>query len=414
MKQFFSIFKFEFSGYLKNRIFAGITVIIVLVIGGALSWPRISERFKNDGGDENQNKPIVLISDEFSADKERTLSLFEAWLPGKTVRLTDKTAEQLANDVNGGTCSCAVVVTGANKYTYIIKDVGLYDTLQISIDEIMTQKYRLDKIQETGLSYDDAAAILTAPVESEIIRTGVNQLTNFFYTYVLIFALYMAIMLYGQFVATGVASEKSSRAMELLITSAKPVNLMFGKIIGAGLAGLLQFVVIFGSSFLFFNLNESYWGGNEIINSIFKMPLQIMLFAVLFFILGFFIYAFLYGAIGSVVTKTEEINTAVLPITFLFIIAFLAVMFSIIGGNVNSDLMIVLSYIPFTSPMAMFVRISMSDVPVYEIIISVSVLVASTVGIGYVASKIYRVGVLLYGKAPSLPNLIKAVKNQNI
>ena len=116
-----------------------------------------------------------------------------------------------------------------------------------------------------------------------------------------------------------------------------------------------------------------------------------------------------YGAISSTVSKLEDINTAVQPVTFLFIIGFMVVMFSMSSGSVDNILMQICSYIPFTSPMSMFTRIAMSTVPWYEIAISIAILVGSTVGIGVLSAKIYRVGVLMYGTTPKISNIIKAV-----
>ena len=219
----------------------------------------------------------------------------------------------------------------------------------------------------------------------------------------------MVILLYGQMVATNVASEKSSRAMELLITSAKPTSMMFGKVIASCIAGLIQLVCVFGSAFLFFNMNQSYWGDNMIINSIFNMPIDLLLYMLLFFVLGFFIYAFMFGAVGSTASKVEDINTSVMPITMLFIIAFIVVVFSMSSGNVDNMIMKVCSYIPFTSPMAMFTRIAMSTVPAYEIVISVAILVGSVFGVGVLSAKIYRVGVLLYGTTPKIGSVLKSI-----
>ena len=126
-------------------------------------------------------------------------------------------------------------------------------------------------------------------------------------------------------------------------------------------------------------------------------------------ILLFFIYAFMFGAVGSVASKLEDINTSSMPITLVFIIAFIVVMMSMSSGDVDSLLMKICSYVPFTSPMAMFTRIAMSTVPAYEIIISVAILMASTVGIGVIAAKIYRLGVLLYGTTPKIGSVLKSV-----
>ena len=219
----------------------------------------------------------------------------------------------------------------------------------------------------------------------------------------------MVILLYGQMVATNVATEKSSRAMEVLITSAKPTSMMFGKVIASCLAGLIQLVAVFGSALLFFNLNKTYWGDNAIVSSIFNMPTSLLIYMLIFFLLGFFIYAFMYGAIGSTTSKLEDINTSVMPVTMLFIIAFIVVVFSLSSGTVDNTLLKVCSYIPFTSPIAMFTRIAMSTVSFYEIAISIAILIVSAVGIGIISAKIYRVGVLLYGTTPKIGTVLKLI-----
>jgi ABC-2 type transport system permease protein len=224
----------------------------------------------------------------------------------------------------------------------------------------------------------------------------------------MIFALYMVILLYGQMVATNVATEKSSRAMEVLITSAKPTSMMFGKVLASCIAGFTQLVLVFGTAILLYNINKDALS-NPIIASIFDIPMELFAYLIIFFVLGFLIYAFMFGAIGSTASKLEDINTSVMPITFLFIIAFMVVMFSMSSGSIDNIAMYVCSYIPFTSPMAMFTRICMSTVAWYEIAISIAILVASTVGIGVLSAKIYRVGVLLYGTPPKIGNILKTV-----
>ena len=197
--------------------------------------------------------------------------------------------------------------------------------------------------------------------------------------------------------------------MEVLITSAKPTSMMFGKVIASCLAGFIQLVAVFGSALLFYNLNKSYWGDNMIIDSIFNIPPELLVYMLVFFILGFLIYAFMFGAVGSTASKLEDINTSVMPITMFFVIAFVVVMISMSSGNIDNTLMTVCSYIPFTSPMSMFTRIAMSTVPWYEIAISIAILIGSTIGVGVLSAKIYRVGVLMYGTTPKISNIIKAV-----
>ena len=166
----------------------------------------------------------------------------------------------------------------------------------------------------------------------------------------MIFALYMVILLYGQMVATNVATEKSSRAMEVLITSAKPVAMMFGKVISSCLAGLTQLLCVFGTALLCYRLTSSDWDGNPIVSSLFGIPPYLLGYMLLFFLLGFLLYAFLFGAVGSTATMLEDINTSVMPITLVFVLAFLVVLPAMTSGTVDSPLMIVCSFLPFHVP----------------------------------------------------------------
>ena len=167
--------------------------------------------------------------------------------------------------------------------------------------------------------------------------------------------------------------------------------------------------VIFGSALLFYQLNQDSWGGNNVMTSLFDMPPSLLVYMLVFFVLGFLLYAFLYGAIGSTATKLEDINTSVMPLTLLFIVAFCVVMFGLASGTVDNLAMLVCSFIPFTSPIAMFTRIAMSSVPPYQIALSIGLLAVSVVGIGVLSAKIYRVGVLLYGTPPKLGAILKTV-----
>lgn len=300
-------------------------------------------------------------------------------------------------------------MTGPTSFTYYVDNLSMYDMNTEIATGVLQQIYQMNAMIDSGMSAEDAAGVMSIQIESDVESLGKNQMQNFFYTYIMIFALYMVILLYGQMVATNVATEKSSRAMEVLITSAKPTSMMFGKVIASCLAGFIQLVAVFGSALLFYNLNKSYWGDNMIIDSIFNIPPELLVYMLVFFILGFLIYAFMFGAVGSTASKLEDINTSVMPITMFFVIAFVVVMISMSSGNIDNTLMTVCSYIPFTSPMSMFTRIAMSTVPWYEIAISIAILIGSTIGVGVLSAKIYRVGVLMYGTTPKISNIIKAV-----
>lgn len=410
MKQFKTILKFELLNYIKNKVFVGITIFLVAAIAVVMFFPQIAESFGSQSSEATNSKPVMLIVNDAFDNSDMLKESFSSAFADYDVQITNGGIDSVKSLITSETAECAFVIKSDSEYDYYVNNNSLYDEKTMIADSVLQNIYRVNAMVKSGVSPQDANKIMNVQIEHNTTSLGKDQTKNFFYTYIMIFALYMVILLYGQMVATNVATEKSSRAMELLITSAKPVSMMFGKVIASCIAGLIQLVAVFGSAFLFYNMNKSYWEDNFIIKSIFDMPLDLLLYMLLFFILGFFIYAFLYGAIGSTASKVEDINTSVMPLTFIFIAAFMVVMVSMSASSVDNLLMRVCSYIPFTSPMAMFTRIAMSTVPIYEIIISVVILIASVIGIGVISAKIYRVGVLLYGTPPKLGAILKAIK----
>lgn len=411
MKQFEKILKFELKYYLKNKVFVGITVFLVLLITIVMFFPRIMDIFKSDSGTDNtaSELAVMLVKAESPEQSAIMKEYFASAFTDYDVQSTDEEIDTIKDKILSEEAECAFVINGAASYTYYVNNLSIYDANTGIADEVMQNIYQMNAMINSGMTPEQAGEIMAVQIDSTTESLGVDQMQNYWYTYIMIFALYMVILLYGQMVATNVATEKSSRAMEVLITSAKPTSMMFGKVIASCLAGIIQLIAVFGAALLCFNLNKSYWGDNMIVSSIFDMPPSLLGFMLIFFVLGFFIYAFLYGAIGSTASKLEDINTSVMPITMLFIIAFFVVMYSLASGNVDSILMKVCSLVPFTSPMAMFTRIAMSTVSWYEIIISIAVLIGSVIGVGFVSAKIYRVGVLLYGTTPKISSVIKAV-----
>ena len=409
MKQFGKILKFELKGYLRNKMFVGITIFLVVAIAIAMFVPNILSAINSDkGASSDADRPTMLIYSEDEALASVVKEYFTSAFTGYSVKVSEGSLEDLKTEITSGNAECAFVMDSASSYTYYVNNLSIYDNNTSLADTALQEVYRINSMVENGLTPEQAGEIMSVQIKSNTQTLGKVQSQNFLYTYIMIFALYMVILLYGQMVATNVANEKSSRAMEVLITSAKPTSMMFGKVLASCIAGFSQLVLVFGTAIVLYNVNRKALS-NPIIASIFDIPVELFIYLIIFFILGFLIYAFMFGAIGSTASKLEDINTSVMPITFLFIIAFMVVMFSMGEGSVDNTLMRVCSYIPFTSPMAMFTRICMSTVPWYEIAISIAILVASTVGIGVLSAKIYRVGVLLYGMPPKMSTILKTV-----
>lgn len=420
MRQFGVIFSHELRTYLKNKVFVGITLVLVLIMAVVMFFPRIREAFDSQpepgisqGGEaevpgEDGDLPVMYLG---GVGGNEAVEIFTAGFPDYRIEPVEGSPEDLSQLVQEGLGECGFYLPSETEYIYYAQDVSLYDTNAQTAEALLKQVYQMKRMVEGGMTPETALEALQVQVSGEVVSLGSDQTQTFWYTYVMIFALYMAILLYGQMVATNVATEKSSRAMEVLITSAKPTSMMFGKVLASCMAGLLQLVVIFGAALVFYNLNSSYWGDSPMVAMLFDIPVSLLLYMVVFFVLGFLIYAFLFGAVGSTANKLEDINTSVMPISLLFVFAFIVVMSSMGSGNVDTTLMQVLSYVPFTSPMAMFTRIAMSTVPWYQVVLSVVILAASVVGVGILSAKIYRVGVLMYGKPPKITDLLKSLKN---
>lgn len=411
MRQFPTILSYELKNYFKNKVFVGSTLFIVAVLAVVMFLPNLMDFFGSmgSGQEDSTQQSVILVSAPSQELGEGIVQAFTTAFPDRSVTLTQDAIDQIKAQVSDGRADCAFVFDSLTSYTYYVLNRSLYDQTTQTANQVLVGLAQVEAMAQQGLTIDQASQILSLQIDTKEELLGVDQAQNYWYTYIMIMALYMVIMLYGQMVASHVATEKSSRAMELLITSASPVSMMFGKVLASCLAGFVQLAVIFGSALLFYQLNQDSWGGNNVMTSLFDMPPSLLVYMLVFFVLGFLLYAFLYGAIGSTATKLEDINTSVMPLTLLFVVAFCVVMFGLASGTVDNLAMLVCSFIPFTSPIAMFTRIAMSSVPPYQIALSIGLLAVSVVGIGVLSAKIYRVGVLLYGTPPKLGAILKTV-----
>ena len=409
MKQFGKIFKFELKYYLKNKIFVGITLFLVILIGFVMFFPRVMEALGNEQGEVEVDRPVLLVKPDVPENADVVKEIFAASFTDYDVQVTNEDDAAIKENITSEKAECAFVMSSPTAFKYYVNNLSLSDVNTAVATTALQQIYQMNAMIGGGMTPEQAAGVMNISITSEVESLGKDQTENFFYAYIMIFALYMVILLYGQMVATNVATEKSSRAMEVLITSANPTSMMFGKVLSSCFAGFMQLFAVFGSAVLFYTLNKSYWGDDMIVNSIFNIPAELLAYMLIFFVLGFLIYAFMFGAVGSTASKLEDINTSVMPVTLIFMAGFMFVMTSMSSGKVDNALMTVCSYIPFTSPMAMFTRIAMSTVAWYEIAASIAILIASTVGIGVLSAKIYRVGVLLYGTPPKISKILKTV-----
>jgi ABC-2 type transport system permease protein len=409
--------RFEFMTYLKNKIYVGITLAVVILLAIGLSVPSIISVIKETGVDFSDEKELRLEDTVYIVDqtgKAPDLTWFSQGIEDNLWQIAEENeADEIREKIDRQEAGGLLLIESPFDYTLTIRRAGMTQGfLTAQVQTMLGQYFRSVRLNEQGLDEQTIREVLQEPeltVVETVEESGKSMEQAYFYTYLLLFLLYLTVMLYGQQVATSIASEKSNRAMEMLITSARPMNLMFGKVIGSGLAGLAQISVLLATAAVFFRLNQNHLESISVINSIFNMTPQIIFFTVLFYLIGYFIYAFLYGALGSLASRTEDINTSIMPIIMVFMVAFFV---SVLGlMSPDAGWLVVASFIPLVSPMTMFVRISMTDVPVWQIIVSIILMLATIWATGWLSAKIYRIGILMYGKPPRLKELSVMLRN---
>lgn len=409
MKQFFTVFKFEFKNFLKNKIFVGLTVVVALIITLVTFFPRFTDGKDisiNLGDDTVKSLLIVNKTDENLTDAlKSTLTDFEITVDNQ------QSFEDAKESVENGDYKIAIVIESPLEYKYIVDNLGLYDTTSYIINDVMLSSYKANYLANAGLSTEEINEFTNAFVTGESVIVGQDQTQSFFHAYLLMMVLYVAVLVYGQLVAQSVATEKSSRAMELLITSADPKNLIFGKVIGTGVAGLAQIAILLIWGVICIAINKDYLAGNEVLSMFTSISPSLVIYTIVFFILGFGLYAFLNGAMGSMASKLEDVGTLTMPVMFTFIIGFVITISFMSADNIDNIIIKVLSYVPFTSPMAMFARICMGTASHFEAIISIIILIISIFVLGRLAVTIYRIGILMYGKPPKFNEIVRALKN---
>ena len=339
MKQFGIILCFELKEIFSSKAFKAVTIIAVIIMALIMFVPKLIKTILTPSSLSNNTIAVSADWDTMNqTDVTAIQSAIAKALPTDDVQFVTDDADTLQKQVKDEELDGAVMINAADfsRYTYYVKDQSMYDANTEAFDGIFTTALQQKALEEENVSAAKAGAILSLSASHDIVNLGADMSTSFIYAYIMVMALYTVIAMYGQMVASRVAAEKDSRAMELLISSASPTSLMFGKVISACIAGIFQITVIFGSAILFAKMNRSVWAGSPLLSSIFNIPGSLLGYMIIFFLLGLLIYAFLFGAIGSTVSRIEDLGTAITPITMILVICFMIAMFSMSSGNLNN------------------------------------------------------------------------------
>lgn len=411
MRQFINVLKFELGSYFKNKSFVVVTVLLMIAAFAAVAVPAVmmgkdknGETQTEAGMPEEDNTAMAILDEQgiFSEGKELAdlLPMYEWTVCDSEDELRDLVREE---SVEAG-----VVVTGPTSYQYIVENNEMFSNTQTVFEQALAAKYREAALNEQGIDAAAVEAIYNTPMQSELIIQGKDSQNNFWYTYVLTFVLYMLILFYGQMIAVSVTTEKSNRAIEILVTSVNSNSLIFGKVLAGALAGVLQVVLILGSAFAAYETFKSRIG--EMLAFLFDVPVLVWVVFALFGTFGYLLYAFCFGMLGALVSKTEDISKSATPVTLLCVVSLLVAVYGMYFSD--SLIMKVLSFVPFTSTNAMLVRAAMGTVDIWEIAVSGVILIAACAVAGVLTAKIFRMGTLMYGNPIKFRNALKMLKQQ--
>lgn len=287
-------------------------------------------------------------------------------------------------------------------------------------DDVKNEKLGIDETKKNTIRQSRVS------IHSADLSTGknTNEKTPVLIAFVAGFLIYFILMIYGSQVMMGVMEEKTSRIAEVIVSSVRPFQLMLGKIIGIGLVALTQFLLWVVFIFIIYNITKATGGRSEMMNGMvgqvqaafsgINLPMIIFCFA-FYFLGGFFFYASLYAAIGSAVNEDmREAQSLAFPVTILVI--FSIIMLSSVINDPNGPVAFWGSMIPFSSPIIMMGRIPFGvpeTVPLWQLILSMTILIASFIFSVWLSGKIYRTGILMYGKKPTWKEMFKWVFRKN-
>ena len=231
---------------------------------------------------------------------------------------------------------------------------------------------------------------------------------------ILVILVFITVMAYGMWIATSVAEEKSSRVMELMLSAATPIQMLAGKVIGVGAAGLTQYLLLLlaGGVGLAIQgpVGQIVFGASSAGPAISGLSPGILIGFLLFFILGFALYGFLYAAAGSLVSRQEDVQQVAMPMIALSMAGYFAATFAV--SSVDAVWVAPLSFVPFFSPFVMLVRMTEGKASLAEVGVSVAILSATIVAAMWIAARIYTVGVLMYGQRPGIRKFFSAVRSR--
>lgn len=426
------IAKREWTTRLKQRSFQITTAIQVLVILVAALLPVIIA--KVTGGNESSTGAAIVVVDEADAGVAQGIAPYleggGGGLEPIEVRTDAASADAARTQVEDGDVDAALIASrgagDALSFTLVTEKDESSATVQ-RVYGAASSFAMQDRLEASGVSASEAQQVF-APVAFDIENAKGEESSGGFaanaeanpadyvIAYVATILMFIAVVMYGTWIAQGVVEEKSSRIMEIMLNAATPRDLLAGKVVGIMAAGLTQLIPMLVVGVGAFALQPRIGDalgvdvGTVLDINFGAVGFKAGGFFLLYFLLGFILYGSLYAGVGSLVSRQEEVNQAIAPMMTFMMIGYFGAFFVL--GAPNTAVAEWLAIIPLTSPFTAMPRIMLGDPSTAQIALSVGLLLISAAGTVWLAGKLYRVGVLMYGQRPSWRSLLRMGRMQ--
>jgi ABC-2 type transport system permease protein len=405
------IAKREYLERVRTKAFVITTLLIPALMAGGMFFAVLKSRNSKSASHIaviSQDTDLALdLQNELEHGKDSAMKVDVISPPSAETRKTvvDETVDK---QIDGFLWIDTSTSTAKGTYTSVNHaDISTKDAISGAMRRVIMRQ----GLKHRGLDTVDIKTMMEpVDVETDTIKNGEisksDTMTAFFGAYVLFFLMYMAVMLHGMNVARSIIEEKTSRVFEVMLATVKPQEMMMGKLFGVGAVGLTQIGIWVAAAILLSSQAIVSAAGTSAIQVHFSVP-QILAF-IGYFILGFLLYSGIAAAIGAMVNSEQELQQ------FNLVIAMpLAVCMFVLGpviSNPSSTFSRVMSLIPTCTPLLMYLRISISNVAWYDIAGSIVIMLLTIWAVMWLTARIYRVGILMYGKRPSLPEILRWLK----
>ena len=409
MRDLITVAEFTIKDMIKRKSFIISMIIILVLIVVGFNIPNIINAIK---GEDSWNSKILLIDSQNLFEGNLEILNSEESPYDFIVQNKDISKDEVKTKIETGEIDCCLKFIKSSSgivVDYYVESVSSFGQIPQEVLSSFSSIYKDIQISKLGLSNEQLIELNT-PFNVNTIETDENAAQgNQFVVMLISLALFMAIHFFAYQVSSSITTEKTSKIMETLITSTKPKSIIVGKTIGAGIVGLLQVLIIGVTAVISAKLFLPE-GALEGILDMSNITPKLALVTVVYFILGYFLFAFLYALTGSTVSKPEDINSANSPIAFIEVAGFYLAYFSMM--NPSSNINVLASIIPISSPFSMPCRVMMGTATNTELLTSLLILIATIIIIAKISIKIYSSAILNYGTKLSFKDMLKLYKSK--